>query len=120
MPLPGRGATAGHPRESLTFSLLHSLARDHALVDGNKRLALAATIAFLGVNGVRPTLTDDEAYELVMAVATGQLNEIPDLAEQLRLRGDPGTYAGQCPSGSGQGLGPYLRECLGEHAAADL
>ena len=34
-------------------ALLHSLARNHALVDGNKRLALAATIAFVGVNGQR-------------------------------------------------------------------
>ncbi len=31
--------------------MLHSLARNHALVDGNKRLALAAVIAFYGVNG---------------------------------------------------------------------
>ena len=29
-------------------ALLHSLTRNHALVDGNKRLALAATIAFYG------------------------------------------------------------------------
>jgi death-on-curing protein len=63
---------------------MHSLARKHALVDGNKRLALAATIAFLGINGVRLTLTNNEAYELVMSVAAGQLDEIPQLAEQIR------------------------------------
>ena len=45
-------------------ALLHSLARNHALVDGNKRLALAGTLAFLGVNGRRLTLTNDEAYTL--------------------------------------------------------
>ncbi len=39
-------------------SLLHSLARNHALIDGNKRLALAATIAFLGMNGIRLTLSN--------------------------------------------------------------
>ena len=65
-------------------ALLHSLARNHALVDGNKRLALAAIIAFLGINGVRLALTNDEAYDLVMAVAAGQLNEIAELAEQIR------------------------------------
>lgn len=70
--------------EEKTAALLHSLARNHALVDGNKRLALAATIAFLGINGVRLTLTNDQAYELVMAVAAGQLNEIPELAERIR------------------------------------
>lgn len=75
--------------EEKTAALLHSLARNHALVDGNKRLALAATIAFLGINGVRLTLTNDEAYELVMAVAEGQLHEIPELAEQIRRGSHP-------------------------------
>jgi death-on-curing protein len=36
-------------------ALLHSVARNHALVNGNKRLALAGLIAFLGVNGLRLT-----------------------------------------------------------------
>jgi prophage maintenance system killer protein len=76
------GRRAGGPGAG---ALLHSLARNHALVDGNKRLALAATIAFLGINGVRLTLTNDEAYELGMAVAAGQLDEIPELGEQRLL-----------------------------------
>lgn len=61
-------------------ALLHSLARNHALVDGNKRLALAATIAFLGMNGMKLTLTNDEAYELVIAVATGEVDDVPAIA----------------------------------------
>lgn len=65
-------------------ALLHSLARNHALVDGNKRLALAATIAFLGINGERLTLSNDEAYELVMAVATGTMDDVADIAAALR------------------------------------
>jgi death on curing protein len=36
------------------------------LVDGNKRLALAAAIAFFGINGYRLTLTNDEAYDLII------------------------------------------------------
>lgn len=64
-------------------ALLHSIAKNHALVDGNKRLALAGTIAFLGVNGFRLTFTNDEAYEFVMAVADGRLSEIEDIAAQL-------------------------------------
>ena len=70
--------------EEKAAALLHSLARNHALVDGNKRLALAATIAFLGINGVRLTLTNDEAYELVMAVAEGRLDDVSGLAGQIR------------------------------------
>ena len=65
-------------------ALLHSLARNHALVDGNKRLALAAVIAFYGVNGRRLTLTNDEAYDLVIDVAAGHLDSVTDIAARLR------------------------------------
>jgi death on curing protein len=64
-------------------ALLHSLARNHALIDGNKRLALAATIAFCGINGVLLTLTNDEAYDLVIAVATGELDDVTAIAVRL-------------------------------------
>jgi death-on-curing protein len=70
-------------------SLLHSLARNHALIDGNKRLALAATIAFLGINGIRLTLTNDEAYDLVIAVATGALDDVPSIAAELDAHSEP-------------------------------
>ncbi len=64
-------------------ALLHSLARNHALADGNKRLALAGVIAFHGVNGRRLTLTNDDAYELVMAVAGGGLDDTGQIAARL-------------------------------------
>lgn len=64
-------------------ALLHSLARSHALVDGNLRLALAATIAFLGLNGRRLTLSNDDAYLLVMDVASGRLDDVSSIAERL-------------------------------------
>ena len=65
-------------------ALLHSLARNHALIDGNKRLALAAVIAFYGLNGRRLTLTNDAAYHLVMNVASGQLDAVDDIAAILQ------------------------------------
>ena len=64
-------------------ALLHSLARNHGLVDGNKRLALAGTIAFLGLNGLRLSLSNDEAYDLVMAVAAGELDDVGSIAARL-------------------------------------
>jgi death-on-curing protein len=70
-------------------ALLHSLARNRALVDGNKRLALAATIAFYGMNGIRLALTDDEAYRLVMSVATGELDDIAGIASHLERGTEP-------------------------------
>jgi death-on-curing protein len=68
-------------------ALLHSLARNHALVDGNKRLALAGLLAFYGMNGLRLTLSNDEAYELVVSVAAGELDAVPAIAVVL----GPGT-----------------------------
>lgn len=71
-------------------ALLHALARNHGLVDGNKRLALAAVLAFYGVNGFRLSLTNDEAYDLVMTVASGKLDDAatitPVLEQAARAR----------------------------------
>ncbi len=78
------GLDAYEGLEPKAGALLHSLARNHGLVDGNKRLALAATIAFLGLNGYRLILTNDEAYTLVMDIASGQLDDVADIAERLR------------------------------------
>jgi len=64
-------------------ALLHSTARNHALVDGNKRLAFAAILAFYGLNGLRLTLTNAEAYRLVISVATGELADVADIAAAL-------------------------------------
>ena len=70
-------------------ALLHSIARNHALVDGNKRLALAAVIAFCGLNGRRLTLTNDQAYDLVINVAAGQLDDADAIAAILRNATQP-------------------------------
>ena len=78
------GADAYPDLDAKAAALLHSLARNHALVDGNKRLALAAVIAFYGVNGRRLTLTNDAAYEFVMEVATGHLDSVDDISATLR------------------------------------
>lgn len=66
-------------------ALLQSLATNHPLVDGNKRMAFACTSVFLTLNGEPLTLDDDtEAYEVVMSVATGALHEVDDIARALR------------------------------------
>jgi death-on-curing protein len=64
-------------------ALQHSVARNHALIDGNKRLALAAAIAFYGRNGRRLTLTNDQAYDLVISVAEGRLDTVEAIAAAL-------------------------------------
>ncbi len=70
-------------------AMMQSIARNHALVDGNKRLTLAAAIAAFGINGWRFTLTNDEAYDLVIAVATGDLSDVPEIAARLERSVEP-------------------------------
>src|ERR1700761_2486923 len=70
--------------DSKAAALLHSVARNRALIDGNKRLALTAIIAFYGLNGRRLTLTNDAAYDLVMAVAAGEVDSVDEIAAVLR------------------------------------
>ena len=62
---------------------MHSLARNHALVDGNKRLAWAAARVFCLMNGRDLAFPVDDAEALVVAVAAGGL-DVTQLAERLR------------------------------------
>jgi death-on-curing protein len=78
------GADAYPDLHAKAAALLHSLARNHPLADGNKRLALAGVIAFYGVNGLRLTLTNEDAYELIMSVAAGRLDTVDEIAARLR------------------------------------
>jgi death on curing protein len=66
--------------------LLHSLARNRPLVDGNKRLAWLATYVFLAKNGVELDPDDDAAYDLVVAVAAGEVDEVAEIAAPLSAR----------------------------------
>lgn len=83
----GEHAYVGVHRQAA--ALMHSLAMNHALVDGNKRLCLAGGIVFLGINGWRLTLDNDQAYELVMAIAEGSLDDVSQIAERLEAGTSP-------------------------------
>lgn len=63
-------------------ALLESIVRGHALVDGNKRLGWLATVVFYGLNGVDLEAPDDEAYDMVVGVAAGQI-AMEDIAYDL-------------------------------------
>jgi death-on-curing protein len=66
-------------------ALMDSLARNHALLDGNKRTAWAAAWTFLEVNGHRlaEELDTERAEEFVLAVAQGRL-DVPEIAIELQ------------------------------------
>jgi death-on-curing protein len=70
-------------------ALLHSLARSHPLVDGNKRLAWLATYVFCAKNGVELDPDDDAAYDLVVAVAAGELDDVSEIARVLSSSASP-------------------------------
>jgi len=73
---------------SKAAALLHSIARNHALVDGNKRLAWLAAVVFLDINGLEPQLDDDQAFDQVMSVATG-VADVPEIGAALNVRPRP-------------------------------
>jgi death on curing protein len=83
-----RASVLGHDAYPDIFTkaaaLLHSLARNHPLVDGNKRLAWLATYVFCAKNSVELDPADDPAYEMVVAVASGQVDDIVEIAAWLR------------------------------------
>ncbi|MFI1285479.1 MULTISPECIES: type II toxin-antitoxin system death-on-curing family toxin [unclassified Streptomyces] len=66
-------------------ALLQSLAVNHPLVDGNKRMAWMCTVVFLDFNGTDMIDVDqDESYKLVIEVATGSLEDVAQIARRLR------------------------------------
>ena len=65
-------------------ALLHSLALNHALVDGNKRLAWTACRTFLAINAQWISAPEDERFDFVIGVASGATPDLDEIAEQLR------------------------------------
>ncbi|MDI3418070.1 type II toxin-antitoxin system death-on-curing family toxin [Streptomyces luteolus] len=67
-------------------ALLHSLARNDALVDGNKRTAWLCALAFLRFNGAPPPTpgrpSPDDAVPFAEAVAQGHM-DVPTIAKRL-------------------------------------
>jgi death-on-curing protein len=66
-------------------ALMQSLARNHGFIDGNKRTAWVAAMAFLEVNGhpLDPDFDVDAAEELVLSIAEGRTDEVRAIAAEL-------------------------------------
>jgi death-on-curing protein len=90
------GAAAARPRTTVlgrdaypdiwtkAAALLHSIVRNHPLVDGNKRLGWLATAVFLEINGVAASrASNSTVYDLVIDLAEHDRN-IEDLATRLQ------------------------------------
>ena len=59
------------------------LAKNHAFVDGNKRVAFTAMYVFLGLNGYDLDAPEPEVVSVMESLASGEMDE-PGLADWLR------------------------------------
>ena len=65
-------------------ALWESLSQNHPFVDGNKRVAFAATDVFLRVNGIRITADPQAAYRFVMKLHSENRFRFEELGSWLR------------------------------------
>jgi death-on-curing protein len=80
------GVEAYTTLEEKAAALLHSVICNHAFVDGNKRTGWTAARVMLALGGKRPSLTDDEAFDLVIRIATSCSEiEVKEIATALRV-----------------------------------
>ena len=64
-------------------ALMHGIITSHPLIDGNKRLGWLACVVFLGRNRVAVNAKPDDAFDLVIAVATHELKTVEEIATVL-------------------------------------
>lgn len=54
-------------------ALMESVARFHPLIDGSRRMAWTLMVLMLWINGYRPDFSTDDAFNLVVGVAAGDI-----------------------------------------------
>jgi death-on-curing protein len=59
----------------MAAAYLFHVAQNHPFVDGNKRAALAAALAFIWLNDQRLDAGEDELTELVLGIAAGRVSK---------------------------------------------
>jgi len=79
------GSQAYPSMELKAAALMHSVCLNHALLDGNKRLAAILALVLLDINGAAIEMTNDELFELAMAVASGELRDVEAIAPRLKV-----------------------------------
>jgi death-on-curing protein len=74
-PAAGMFGTDAYPTfEEKAAALISSVAQNHALFDGNKRISLYLIFIFIRLNGYEVTFTNDEAFDFVLDVARSRLD----------------------------------------------
>ena len=72
----------------LAAAYMSGIIKNHPFVDGNKRVGFLAGTAFLELNGIRFTATETDAVQIVLGLASGQINE-EQLAQWLLENSEP-------------------------------
>ncbi len=72
----------------LAAAYAFGLAKNHASVDGNKRIALAAADVFLQLNGFEIRVEEPEAVVVILDLAAGELGEA-EIAAWIATRSQP-------------------------------
>ena len=70
-------------------ALWESLSQNHPFVDGNKRVAFAATYTFLAINGMRVTADAEAAYEFIAGLYEADDFTFENLVTWLRDNAAP-------------------------------
>jgi death-on-curing protein len=68
-------AEQGVSLTQLAAAYAFGIARNHPFVDGNKRTAFVVALLFLRLNGYTVTASQEEKYEIFVALASGRLQE---------------------------------------------
>lgn len=63
-------------------SLMHSIARNHSLMDGNKRLAWSGGRIFCLMNNKDLKMDIDDAEKLILEIARGEI-DVKEIAERI-------------------------------------
>ena len=84
MPQAGFGDHFGHvDLYEMAAAYVFHLVKNHAFLDGNKRIGFHAAYVFMRLNGVELHLSQEFAYDLVIATAEGRANKT-EIAEAFR------------------------------------
>jgi len=76
MPTAGLAGKFLHKRlPAMAAAYLFHICKNHPFLDGNKRVAVAASEVFLSINGMRLDVTNEELKELCLGVAAGEISK---------------------------------------------
>lgn len=84
--VPGASWSGAYLHEDIpemAAAYAYHISGNHPFIDGNKRVALAAALVFLDINGYDLICPEKKIYEIMMAVASGAMGEA-ELVKRFR------------------------------------